>query len=163
MAVMRRVRLRWIPIGAILLGVAEFVALLGVIRLVGRPLALAGVLLLSVAGGFLLRTEGIRAWRRMREARQSQRPVGDNVLDGVVGLTAGVLLLVPGYLTALVGLLLFVPPIRTQARKRLRRASERRVPSNVAGDLFGPRTVRVQKTPPAKAPADEVIEGEIVD
>jgi UPF0716 protein FxsA len=160
---MRKVRLRWIPIGAILLGVAEFLALLGMMRLVGRPLAIIGLLLLSLTGGILLRTEGIRAWRRMRAARDSKDPVGDKVLDGVVGLTAGVLLLVPGYLTAVAGLLLFVPPIRKLARIRLRRASERRVSSNVAGDLFGPRTVRMQKTPPAKAAADEVIEGEIVD
>ncbi|WP_117212351.1 FxsA family protein [Allorhizocola rhizosphaerae] len=160
---MRKVRLRWIPIGAILLGVAEFAVLLGVVRLVGRPIGIIGLLVLSLMGAVMLRSEGIRAWRRMREARQAQGPVGEKVLDGVVGLTAGVLLLVPGYLTALAGLLLFVPPIRSLVRKRLRAASERRVPSNVAGDLFGPRSVRVQKTPPTKAPADEVIEGEIVD
>ncbi len=160
---MRRGRLRWVALAAILLGVAEFVALLGVIQLVGRGWALFGLLILSVVGGVLLRKEGIRAWRRMREARQSKGPVGDNVLDGVVGLTAGLLLLVPGYLTAAAGLLLLVPPIRKFARGWLRRASERRVPSNVAGDLFGPRTVKMEKTPPADTAADEVIEGEIVD
>ncbi|MGH2604783.1 MAG: FxsA family protein [Dehalococcoidia bacterium] len=159
---MRRSRLRWIPLIALLLGAAEFVVLLGVIRLAGFPFAMLSLIFLSLIGAILMRTEGMRAWRRLRTARQSGGPVGDKALDGVVGLTAALLLLVPGYVSALTGLLLFVPPIRKLARNRMRVASERRVPSSVAGDLFGPRVVKRQRTSPATN-TDEVIEGEIID
>lgn len=158
-----KLRLRWVPVAILLLGVAEFFALIGIAKLIGTPPAILILVGLSLAGGILLRTEGLRAWRRLRTARRAGGPVGDNVLDGVVGLLAALLLLVPGYLTALAGLLMLVPPIRALARGRLRRATERRVPSHVAGDFFGPRQVRVQKTPPTTEAADEVIEGEIID
>ncbi len=84
------------------------------------------------------------------------------------------LLALPGLVSAVVGLLLLVPPLRRVAGGGVRRATERRVSSMVAGDLFGPRRVRVyrgapQPTPPqptAPPPAAEpgaAIEGEIVD
>lgn len=155
-------RLRWIPVAVLLLGLAEFFVLIGVAQLVGLPLAILIMLGLSLVGGVLLRSEGLRAWRRLRAAQRSGGPVGDGVLDGAVGLLAGVLFLIPGYLSALAGLLLFIPPVRELVRTRMRGATERRVPSQMAGDLFGPRTVKVQKTSPTRS-GDEVIEGEIVD
>lgn len=154
-------RLRWIAAAALVLAVAEFLVLFGVVKLIGIPGALLTLVGLSLIGGALLRSEGVRAWRRMRAAR-GRGPVGDEVLDGVAGLLAALLLLLPGYLTALTGLLMLLPPVRRVVRTWLRGATERRVPSQVAGDLFGPRQVRVRKTAPA-AESDEVIEGEIVD
>ncbi|MET8468065.1 FxsA family protein, partial [Micromonospora zamorensis] len=98
------------------------------------------------------------------------------VTDGLVGLAGALLLAVPGLVSGLVGLLLLVPPVRRLARAGVRRATERRVSSMVAGDLFGPRTVRVrqgapqptaQPTPPPEQPVvvdgGRAIEGEIVE
>ena len=50
------------------------------------------------------------------------------------------------------GLLLLVPPVRRLARAGVQRAAERRVSSMVAGDLFGPRRVRVRRGAPAAPP-----------
>jgi UPF0716 protein FxsA len=88
------------------------------------------------------------------------------VSDGLLGLLGGVLLVVPGFLTDLVGLALLVPPVRRGARSGVRRLAERRVPSALAGDLFGPRRVRVRVRrgpPPPPDDAGAPIEGEIVD
>ncbi len=157
-------RLRWVPLGVLLLGAVEFFALVGVAKLVGVPLAVIGVVALSVLGIVLLRREGLKGWRKLRAATNAGGPAGDEVLLSVAGLLAALLLLIPGYLTGLAGLLILVPPVRLLVRDRLRRATERRVPGSVAGDLFGPRKVRVTTKHPPKSPTSEdVIEGEIVD
>jgi UPF0716 protein FxsA len=157
-------RLRWVPLGVLVLGAAEFFALWGVSQLVGVPVAVIGLVTLSLLGGLLLRREGLRGWRKLRTTTNSGHPAGDDVLLSVVGLFAALLLLIPGYLTGLAGLLILIPPVRRLVRDRFRRATERRVSSNVAGDLFGPRKVRVTTKHPPKSPTSEdVIEGEIVD
>jgi len=155
------VKLRYIPLAVLLLAVAEFFVLIGLAKLVGLPTAIIGLLFLSLAGGFLVKREGLKAWRRLRS---STGPAGEGVLNGVVGLGAALLLAVPGYLSGLAGLILLVPPVRKLARERLRRATERRVRPATANDLFGPRTVRVTtKHPPKPGASEDVVEGEIVD
>jgi len=164
---MRGIRLRWVPLLVLLLGVAEFLVLVGVAQLIGTPAAVLLVVGLSVLGGVLVRSIGLRGWRRMRAAARSGQPAGDEVLYSVAGLIAALLLLIPGYLSACAGLVMLLPPMRRLMGTKLRKATEKRVPSHVAGDLFGPRQVRVRvqkKTPPGPdGGSDEVIEGEIVD
>ena len=163
---MRKFRLRWVPLLVLLLGVAEFLVLVGVAKLIGTPAAVLLLVGLSVLGGVLVRNIGLRGWRRLRAAARSGQPAGDEALYSVAGLIAALLLLIPGYLSACAGLIMLIPPVRRVVGTQLRKATERRVPSHVAGDLFGPRQVRVRvqkKTPPGPGGSDEVIEGEIVD
>jgi UPF0716 protein FxsA len=106
------------------------------------------VLAASAAGVLLLRREGMRAWRGFRAAADAGRPPGDQVTDGLVGLGAGLLLAIPGLVTGAFGILLALPPGRQVARLVVRRATERRISSAAAGDLFGPRRVRVRRGTP---------------
>jgi UPF0716 protein FxsA len=80
-----------------------------------------------------------------------------------------VLLAVPGFVSGLLGALLLAPPLRAAARRGLEGWAVRRVPAGVAGDLFGPRRVRVRQgradpapPPPADGRPQPAIEGEIV-
>lgn len=157
-------KLRYVPLAVLILGAVEFFVLIGLAKLIGLPAAVLGLVALSLAGGFLVRSEGLRAWRRLQSARRSGGPAGDEVLYGVIGLGAALLLAVPGYLSGLAGLVLLVPPVRRLARGRLRRATEKRVRPATANDLFGPRPVKVNtKHPPRSGTSEDVIEGEIVD
>ncbi|MEV0460009.1 FxsA family protein [Catellatospora methionotrophica] len=170
-------KLRWVPLAVLCLGVVEFAVFWGVSRLLGVGLTLLLAVVLMLLGAVLLRKEGLSAWRRLRDARQAGQPRGDQALDGVVGLIAALLLIIPGLLTAAVGLLLLIPPVRTLARGRVRAATEKRIPASAANSVFGPRKVRVstphhqpqQPQPPGSGPTGpattptEVIEGEIVD
>jgi UPF0716 protein FxsA len=161
---MLRVRLRWVPLLVLLFGALEFLALVGVAKLIGTPAAILILVGLSVLGVVLVRNIGLRGFRRLRAAARAGQPPGDEALYSVAGLLAALLLLIPGYVSALAGLVMLVPPMRRFVGGRWRIATERRVPSHVAGDLFGPRRVRVQKkTSPGPGGSDEVIEGEIVD
>ncbi|MEW2475001.1 FxsA family protein [Micromonospora gifhornensis] len=180
---MRR-SLRFVPLALLVSVVAE----LAVFVLVGRAIGFGAATLLvfaaSLLGMVLLRREGIRAWRGFREAAQSGRPPGRQVTDGLVGLLGALLLATPGLVSGLVGVVLLVPPVRKVARGGMQRAAERRVSSMTAGDLFGPRRVRVYRgapqpdeatrpeptgpaapRPPAAPVVDngQAIEGEIVE
>ncbi|MEH0971679.1 FxsA family protein [Micromonospora sp. CPCC 205546] len=155
--------LRFVPLallGAVLLELVVFVV---VGRAVGFGSALLAVFALSLLGLVLLRREGMRAWRGFKVSAQAGQPPGRQVTDGLVGLLGALLLALPGLLSGLVGVLLLVPPVRRLARSGVQRAAERRVSSMVAGDLFGPRRVRVRRGAPQSADTAPVAEPTIVD
>jgi UPF0716 protein FxsA len=159
-----RQRLGLIGIGLVGLAVLEVVLLVLVAHQIGVLPTVLLVLATALLGGWRLRQEGSRAWRALREASAAGRPIGAEVSDGLVGLASALLLVVPGFVTDAVGLALLVPPVRRGARGGVRRLTERRVSPAVAGDLFGPRQVRVRVRRGAPDPeTDAPIEGEIVD
>ncbi|MFJ8689384.1 FxsA family protein [Micromonospora wenchangensis] len=156
--------LRFVPLALLLAVVAELAVFVGVGRAVGFGAAVLLVFAASLLGLVLLRREGMRAWRGFRTSVESRQPPGRQVTDGLVGLAGALLLAIPGLLSGLVGVLLLVPPVRRLARAGVQRATERRVSSMVAGDLFGPRTVRVRRGEPAAPPAGEdVVAPQVVD
>jgi UPF0716 protein FxsA len=168
---MRRV-LRFVPPALLLLTLLELAVFVAAGHVIGYGAALLVVFAASLLGLVLLRREGMRAWRGFRAAVESRQPPGERVTDGLVGLVGALLLALPGLVSAVVGLLLLVPPVRRLARSGVQRAAERRVSSMVAGDLFGPRRVRVRRgapqepAAPAAAPVTDpgrAIEGEIIE
>ncbi|MFU8874728.1 FxsA family protein [Micromonospora sp. SL4-19] len=167
--------LRYVPPALLLLAVLELTVFVLVGRGVGFGAALLLVFAASLLGLVLLRREGMRAWRGFRAAAESGQPPGQRVTDGLVGLAGALLLALPGLITGAVGLLLLVPPVRRLARAGAQRVAERQVSSMVAGDLFGPRRVRVYRgapepPPPPQQPPQQpaaepgqAIEGEIIE
>lgn len=86
--------------------------------------ALYTVLLLIVSwplGGWILRAQGRAAWRRLSAATSAGRSPGHEVLDGVLVLIGALLLIVPGFLSDLVGLCALFPPTRSLLRGRIAR------------------------------------------
>lgn len=167
-----RSRLALVPFGMLLLAVAEIAVFIAVVNAIGALWSLLLLAVTTVAGAVLLRREGIRGWRAFRAAAEAGRPPGPQVSNSLVGLLGAVLLATPGFLSSVIGLLLLVPPTRWAARRGVERATERRVPAAVAGDLFGPRRVRVRRgrptdeppaPPPATGPPPAAIEGEVVE
>jgi UPF0716 protein FxsA len=161
-----------LPLVMLGLAVIEIAVFVAVVHAIGAGWAVLALAVFSVAGLALLRREGIRGWRAFRAAAEAGRPPGPQVSNSLVGLLGALLLAVPGFVTAVAGLLLVLPPGRLMARRGVERATERRVSSAVAGDLFGPRRVRVRRgeptddvpeqRPPAAPIEGEVVEGEIV-
>ncbi len=113
-----RQRLGWIGVGAALAVLAEIVVFVLVAHLIGTLWALLLVLATGILGGWLLRREGVRAWRSLRQTSGAGGPVGDGATTGLVGLLAALLLVVPGFLTDLAGLALLLPPVRRVRRRR---------------------------------------------
>lgn len=73
------------------------------------------VLLAGVAGILLFRHQGFGVMNRARAEMAAGRDPSRQLAHGVMILVAAFLLIVPGFLTDIVGLALFVPPIRDLA------------------------------------------------
>jgi UPF0716 protein FxsA len=148
----------------VLVVLAEILAFVGVWHLIGFGLTFLLLLVLSGVGVWLLRREGTRAWRRFRAAADAGERPGPDLARSVVGLVAAILIAVPGFVTGLLGLLLLVPPVRVLAGRGAMALTTRRLSSSVAGDLFGPRMVKVRVGKPTRdvPGAQSPIEGEIV-
>ena len=79
------------------------------------------LLLDAVLGAALLRSQGRAAWVRFNRALAEGRVPGKEVLDGVLIIFGAALLLTPGFLTDIVGLILLIPPTRAGVRAIVRR------------------------------------------
>ncbi|MFL1380390.1 MULTISPECIES: FxsA family protein [unclassified Nocardiopsis] len=100
---------------------------------IGVPWTLASLVALMVLGVAVLRRAGTKAFRDADEAlRSGQQPRG-GLLDPLMLMAGGILLVIPGYLTAAVGLLLVLPFTRPLlrwaftgwAQRRMRRMQDR--------------------------------------
>lgn len=78
------------------------------------------VVLATIAGGILLRIQGFGALRRIQRDMEEQRDPGREIAHGAMIMLAGILLLIPGFITDIIGLLLFIPPVRDLAWRFLR-------------------------------------------
>ena len=70
-----------------------------------------------IFGVVLMRWEGSICWARILYMQQHNKPTIDEMRDGVLILFAGVLMIIPGVITDVLGLALFLPPIRWIVRK----------------------------------------------
>ena len=92
-----------------------FVAIL-VAQAIGLLEMFALVAISSIAGIFVLRQQSRQAWIRFNLAMEDRRLPSREVGDGLMGLAAGVMLLIPGLISGVIGLLLLLPPTRVAAR-----------------------------------------------
>jgi UPF0716 protein FxsA len=73
----------------------------------------------ALLGSLLLRHQGRGAWRRFNLALAERRFPAREVADGLMIAVGGTLLLTPGFVTDIFGLLLLIPPTRAIARRLL--------------------------------------------
>jgi UPF0716 protein FxsA len=79
------------------------------------------LLLVSVVGIFVVRHQGIGVYRRVREQMRAGVVPAADLVNGLLVLIAGLLLIIPGFVTDAIGLLLLLPPVRAGVRSVLRR------------------------------------------
>lgn len=110
----------WVIIfGIIALPVVEIAIFMKVVDAVGVLAAVAGAVLAGIAGVALWRHEGLRTLLRAQEAlNRGEVPMAE-VFDGLCLMLAGGLLLLPGFLSDVVGLVLLLPPVRHGLRALL--------------------------------------------
>jgi UPF0716 protein FxsA len=114
----------------ILWPIAELFVAIKVAEAIGVLLTVILLLAGWPLGMWLARTEGRAAWRRLSAAvSQSHpaRPPGREVIDGALVLVGGILLIVPGFITDVLGLLLLLAPTRSVARKAIIRNFQSRL------------------------------------
>lgn len=109
--------------------IVEFTLLFQVAQGIGVLWTIVVVLATGMGGAYLAKKQGIAAWQRIAaDLKQGQLPK-DSLLDGLAILIAGTLLVTPGVLTDITGLLLLIPwarkPVRAYIKKKFQQKLDR--------------------------------------
>ena len=103
----------------VLAPLVELYVIVQMAGLIGLLPALALLVVLSLFGAWLVRREGVAVLRRLRGSLADGELPTKPLVDGGLIVVAGALCIVPGFVSACIGLMLLVPPIRTMVRNRL--------------------------------------------
>ena len=108
---------------------------------IGLWLTLLGVIVIAIIGTAIIRWQGLSLLRDIRtNFRQGQLPAR-SLADAMLVAIAGVLMVVPGYFTDFLGLLLLIPPLRGLIYRLVRNRIGVAVPA-------GPMAAGVNPEPP---------------
>ncbi|MDP1850289.1 MAG: FxsA family protein [Solirubrobacteraceae bacterium] len=153
----------------IVVPIVELYVIIQIGQAIGVLPTIALLILDSVLGAALMRSQGRAVWRRFNGAIAEGRVPGREVMDGALVIFGGALLLTPGFLSDILGLILLLPPTRAVVRAVLLRRFAGRVVAGAAtgaqarmGRMFtfeagGPGAGR--RRPAAPSDDDDVVEG----
>ena len=117
----------------------------------------------SVLGTWLIRREGSRSWAALQEALQTGRMPARELADAGLILIGGTLMLTPGFVSDIVGVLLILPLTRPIARGVLTKVVAGRLLGPLGGGLAGPGGGPGNARRPGPGPEGPVVQGEVVD
>jgi UPF0716 protein FxsA len=163
----------------LILPVIELAVMIEVGRWAGALPVLGALLLIGVAGTLLVRRQGASAWRSLNRSLRAGEAPSRELADAIVLVLAGVLLIVPGFVTDVLALLLLFPLTRPFARRPLERAFLRAAADRVTllqafppGFGQAPGQAPGFSRPPGQAPGGpdrpprfggDVVKGEVID
>lgn len=109
----------------------------------------------AIAGSVLLKREGVSVWRKLQQRLGRGELPGTEIVDGVILLVSAVMLLAPGVLTDIAGIIGLIPPtrilIRTYLMRRFRHSISKGT-MHVGFGSFGSMTYGDERDdPPADA------------
>lgn len=109
-----------IPVLLLLVPAIEITVFIKVGQAIGAWKVVALVFLSAILGAALLRYQSIGVIRRLdRDLKQGRTP-DVSLFDGFLVVVGGVLLIVPGFVTDIIGLLLMIPFVRRLVRNFLK-------------------------------------------
>jgi UPF0716 protein FxsA len=139
----------WALIAAfIVVPIVEIYVIIQVGQVIGAWWTIVLLVADSIFGSWLVRREGRRAWQALTTTLQSGRMPSTELTDGALILVGGTLMISPGFVTDVFGILLILPFTRPLARRLLSRVVARRL-------------LDVRR--PGSGPDGPVVRGEVVD
>ncbi len=164
----RPLKVRLALAGLLLVPLVEIVVFVLVARAIGVWWALLALIAVSVLGAALVRRQWAASWSALQAALRSGRMPADEIADTALLACGGALMLVPGFVTGVLGLLLVLPLTRGLGRKILAFVVARRAWVKVVGEPQTWRAGDAGGTPGGRhgggsGATDEIVEGEIVD
>ena len=117
---------------------AELYVALQVAHLIGALETVLVLVALGIVGAWVIRRAGMGAIARSFARLAEGRSPTDDMINGGLGFAAGLLLFLPGFITAAFGVLLLLPPVRAGLRSIIRKRVKRRIDEGWAS-RFGTR------------------------
>ena len=123
----------------IVVPIVELYVIIKIGGLIGIWPTLALLLADAILGSLLLKQQGRSAWNRFNKALAEKRFPGKEVADGLLIAIGATLLLTPGFVTDIFGLLFLIPPSRAIVRRLLKGVVGKRliVMGGPAGAAYG--------------------------
>ncbi|WP_141504084.1 FxsA family protein [Paenibacillus luteus] len=85
------------------------------------------LIVMALAGAYLAKAEGRKVWGEAQRQMQAGQIPGQSLLDGLCVLAGGLLLLIPGFLSDIVGITLLIPGTRAYYRQIMLHWIEKRI------------------------------------
>ncbi|MFL6022712.1 MAG: FxsA family protein [Marmoricola sp.] len=143
-------------IAFIVVPIAEIYVLIQVGQVIGPWWTILLLIADSIFGSWLLKHEGTRAWTAFRVALGEGRMPARELADGILIVVGGTLMISPGFVTDVFGMLLILPFTRPVGRRLLAGVLARRLVF-VQGAQQGPQ----QGNRPG--PSGDVVQGDVVE
>ena len=109
---------------------AEIAVFIEVGKYIGTLNTIIVILLTALAGAVAVKIEGLRVWHNVSKEIKAFRLPTNSVIDAALVLVSGVLLITPGFLTDMLGLLLLLPLTRIFVRKILQKHFSKKIKRN---------------------------------
>ncbi|GAB7006746.1 membrane protein FxsA [Nocardioides sp. AN3] len=154
----RRRRPAWawaVLVAFLIVPILELWVLIRVGHVIGVGWTLVLLVADSILGTWLIKREGSKAYAALRTALEGGRMPHRELADGALIVLAGALMLSPGFVTDIFGVLLLLPFTRPIGRRVLGALVARRLTAVVAG-----RGRTAGRPGPGE---DSVIRGEVID
>jgi UPF0716 protein FxsA len=117
MATPRRRWVVWLVVALVIaLPIAEVAVLIATGRLIGAWPTVGLMLLTSLLGAFLAQREGRRTWTALRRAFAENRMPTGELADAVLVMIGGLFLMLPGFISDVIGLICLLPFTRPLGR-----------------------------------------------
>ncbi len=100
----------------------------------GALTTLGIIIATGVIGASLAKRQGLSAVQRMQQAMAEGQQIGSSMAEAALVLVAGVLMLTPGFITDITGILLLLPPVRAVVARGLVKWAASRVQTVVFVD-----------------------------
>jgi len=139
----------------LLVPIVEIYVLIQVGQVIGVWWTILLLIADSILGSWLLRREGSRAWTALRVALAEGRMPAKELADGILIVIGGTLMISPGFVTDVFGMLAILPFTRPVGRKLLAGFITRRL----APGMTGPAPWNTQRP----GPSGDVVQGDVVD
>jgi UPF0716 protein FxsA len=140
----------------VVIPLAELYVLLEVVGpALGAPLTILLLVADSLAGAWLMKSQGRVVWARFNETLREGRIPAREIVDGVLVIFGGAFLITPGFITDILGFLLLIPVTRRlfrgtlQRRLALRAVPIGRPPSRYDYDVEGTASDHYESPPPS--------------
>lgn len=137
----------------LLVPIAEIYVLIQIGQVIGAWWTILLLVLDSIVGAWLIKREGRKAWLALRERIETGMLPARELADGVLIVLGGALMLSPGFVTDVFGILLILPVTRPLFRGLITTFAVRRVAGR-PGSGTGHNDTR---------PGPQVVQGEVID
>lgn len=141
--------------------IAELYMMIQVSQAIGFFWMLSLIFLSTVTGVMILRYRGRAHWQRFRGAMAERRPPAKEAFNGVMITAGATLLIIPGFITSAIGLLLLFPPTRYLIRIVLFMLFASRWKVAATSATWGAKGYGVYRDRSGRAEYD--VEGEAID